>query len=154
MGTIADLPNPIRPVVKGVLHLAGEQRKCHMFSMARNGGLTVREFWELVADVEAFRNKYIAFLRDGGFDILLLPGVALPALLHGQSKDLNQCCTYTFLANLLGWPAGICPVTQVKDEEQCYPLEKLPTCQRDSLAHAAARIMVGSAGLPVGVQLF
>jgi len=150
---IADLPNVLRPVVRLLLGFLGENRKRHMLSCTRSGGLTVRQYWELVADVDAFRASWIELLREGDFDAVLLPGPGLPALKHGQSKDLNQCCTYTFLFNLLGWPAGICPVTEVRGDEQSYPLDRLPKCQRDSIAKKCAEAMDSSAGLPIGVQL-
>lgn len=150
---IADLPNMLRPVIRMILGMAGEMRKRYLFSTTRSGGVSARDFWAAVADVEAFRKDYVRFMQDGGYDILLLAGPALPALLHGKSSELHQTCCYTFLLNLLGWPAGICPITCVQDSEQCYPSESLPPCQRDKLAKLADQSMRSSAGLPVGVQL-
>jgi Asp-tRNA(Asn)/Glu-tRNA(Gln) amidotransferase A subunit family amidase len=44
-------------------------------------------------------------------------------------------------------------VTLVKPEETEYPIQDLPVSQRDSLAACAAKVMVGSEGLPMGVQI-
>eukprot|EP00928_Gymnodinium_smaydae_P088641 TRINITY_DN72707_c0_g1_i1.p1 TRINITY_DN72707_c0_g1~~TRINITY_DN72707_c0_g1_i1.p1 ORF type:complete len:636 (+),score=76.29 TRINITY_DN72707_c0_g1_i1:51-1958(+) len=150
---ISDTPNALRPIIRTLLRLVGEHRKRHLFRMARDGGISAREFWELVAAVEAFKQRYMRFIHGEGFDILLLPGPALPALPHGQSKELNQANSYNFLLNLLGWPAGTCPITHVSTDEQSYPLDDLPLNQRDSIARNASAVMAGSAGLPVGVQL-
>mmetsp|Transcript_41988 Transcript_41988/g.90173 ORF Transcript_41988/g.90173 Transcript_41988/m.90173 type:complete len:649 (-) Transcript_41988:162-2108(-) len=150
---LADFPNFLRPPVQGLLGLMKETRKQKLFGMSRNGGWSVRQYWEILADIEAYRSSWANLFAEQNFDVLLLPGLALPALKHGESKNLNQACSYTFLLNLLGWPAGTCPITQVQSDEQSYPMEALPVDQRDSIAKLANASMQGSAGLPVGVQL-
>jgi Asp-tRNA(Asn)/Glu-tRNA(Gln) amidotransferase A subunit family amidase len=70
-----------------------------------------------------------------------------------MAADLIPALSYTFLANLLHWPAGTVPVTTVQSSEEVYPVDKLPRTQRDSLARLVAKSIVGSQGLPVGVQV-
>ena len=55
---------------------------------------------------------------------------------------------YTALYNLLGYPAGIVPNTRVRPGE-----ESDRAASRDILEQAARKVELGSAGLPVGVQV-
>jgi len=72
----------------------------------------------------------------------------LPALTHGASKDLATVGAYACLYNLLGWPAGVVPVSRVRENEQ---VGRQPS--RDIVAKVALQVEQGSVGLPVGVQV-
>lgn len=152
---ISDIPNLARPAITKILQFMGEKRKAFLLSTCKSGGLNVYDFWQVTADIEEYRSQWRKLLRSRPepFDTLLLPGPALPALIHGESKHLSQMCCYTFFGNLLGWPMGICPVTQVRADEQNYPVDKLPDCQHDSIAKLCDRSLKDSKGLPVGVQI-
>jgi fatty acid amide hydrolase len=52
------------------------------------------------------------------------------------------------LYNLLGYPAGVVPVTRVRADE-----ETERETSRDVIPRAARTVESGSAGLPVGVQV-
>jgi fatty acid amide hydrolase len=81
-------------------------------------------------------------------DVVLSPAYGLPALTHGSAGELFDALTYTCVANLLGLPAGVVPVTSVgPDEESDRPDSRDPV---DRLARSIER---GSAGLPVAVQV-
>ena len=54
---------------------------------------------------------------------------------------------------MLGWPAGVVPVTTVRNEEQHYRMEDIPANQRDPIAKIAANVMEGSEGLPMSVAV-
>ncbi|CAM9236267.1 unnamed protein product [Phaeothamnion confervicola] len=150
---IADLPNFVRPAVAAALGLRGEKRRASMFRVTRDGGISAREYWGLTTAQMHMCRAFAAALATQKLDVLLFPAVALPAWQHGGSTELTPSLTYTFLANLLHWPAGVVPVTRVRADEQEYPLEALPGDQRDGVAGKAALAMAGSAGMPVGVQL-
>jgi fatty acid amide hydrolase len=84
----------------------------------------------------------------GPFDLILCPACALPALTHGSSRDLILAGGYTALYNVLGYPTGIVPVTRVRSDEE---IGRPPS--RDIVEQAAGKVELGSAGLPVGVQV-
>ncbi|CAM9647543.1 unnamed protein product, partial [Hapterophycus canaliculatus] len=119
----------------------------------RNNGLSVRQYYDLVADTFDLRSKWEEAVIKAGLDAVIFPPVALPALPHGTAKNLTPAFTYAFIANLLSWPAGVVPVTLVRPDEEDYDLEKLPANQRDATAQFAREACRGSAGLPVGVQV-
>ncbi len=79
---------------------------------------------------------------------MICPQHALPALLHGSTEHLATAGSYGYLANVLGVPAGVVPVTTVRADEQ----HERPG-GRDAVDRAAAAVDAGSAGLPVGVQV-
>jgi fatty acid amide hydrolase len=84
----------------------------------------------------------------GPFDIILCPACALPAFTHGSSRDLATAGGYATLYNVLGYPTGIVPFTRVQADEE---VGRRPS--RDLVEQAAYKVEVGSAGLPVGVQV-
>ncbi|CAM9849086.1 unnamed protein product [Choristocarpus tenellus] len=116
-------------------------------------GLPVRQYWKLVGATYDLRLKWENAFEAAGLDAVIFPPAALPALPHGSSKDLTPAFSYTFLANLLHWPAGVVPVTTVRPEEEEYRMETLPPNQRDTIARFAEKALRGSEGLPVGVQI-
>ena len=75
----------------------------------------------------------------------------LPAYRHGQAGHLFHSCSYTFLFNVLHVPAGVVPVTTVREDEQHY--EDGGIHRRERIIAMAQEACRGSAGLPIGVQL-
>ena len=99
------------------------------------------------------REKWGQSFIEAGVDAIIHPALPTPALPHGISGDFTAAFSYSFLANMLMWPAGVVPVTTVKENEQQYRMEDIPFDQRDSFAKLANKVMVGSAGLPVSLSI-
>ena len=144
------LPNFFRPLTIRILHMLGEHRKALLIGAIKNGGLNVREYWEVVSDAIDIRNAYDNAFREREYDALLMPGLGVTALPHGMAPDLLSALSYTFLANLLSWPAGTVPVTVTQSNEEEYVA---PPIEHDSIYRLSAQACKGSAGLPVGVQI-
>ena len=102
----------------------------------------------LVAQIGQFRNTTAAQLADRGIDAVLSPTAALPAIRHGASYDLGLMGSYAAIYNALGWPAGTVPFTRVRPGE-----ESNRDTGRDRVLKKAMASELGSAGLPIGVQL-
>ena len=86
---------------------------------------------------------------DGGpLDAILCPAVALPAFVHGACRDLGLAGSYSMLANILGFPAGVVPLTRVRAGEEVSGRRSFDVVER--AAHATEK---GSIGLPVAVQI-
>jgi fatty acid amide hydrolase len=83
-----------------------------------------------------------------GFDVVLCPPYALPALTHGSSGDLVAAASYAWPFNIAGLPAGTVAATRVQPGEESDRQES-----RDAADKTARRVEEGSAGLPVGVQV-
>ena len=80
--------------------------------------------------IAAYRRSFAATLDAQKLDAVLGPVYAVPAVLHGTSGEAARGQSYASLWNVLGYPAGVAPVTVVAPAED----------------RAAA-------GLPVGVQV-
>jgi fatty acid amide hydrolase len=80
--------------------------------------------------IARYRRTFAGALDAEALDGVICPAYPVPAVPHGTSGDVIRGQSYTSLWNLLGYPAGVVPVTTVAAGE-------------DS----------GAAGLPVGVQV-
>lgn len=86
-----------------------------------------------------------------GYDAVVCPVSALPALPHGTASKLVVAAAPCMLANLLDLAAGAVPVTRVRPEEE--DRRATVKSRRDRVVRAAAETDRGSRGLPVGVQV-
>lgn len=154
MNVAANLPDWLRALACFVLQSMGrEHRLTNLIGHARQKGVDARTLFRVNIELQRFQQAYVRFMRDEKLDALLLPVSALPATTHGKSTRMMYAAAYSFLPNILHWPAGVCPVTRVRADEQTYDISALPKRQQDSLAAIAAEQIKGTAGLPVGVQL-
>ena len=86
------------------------------------------------------------------FDFIICPGNATPALPHKAMHDAVSSCGYTFLWNLLDYPAGIIPVTKVDPSKDALPSDFKPVngVEVGAYKHYDA---VKMAGLPCAIQV-
>jgi fatty acid amide hydrolase len=113
------------------------------------GALSVDQYWNLVEEGNQYRRRFLAAIDAGGYEALLCPPHALPAPPHNSSAlSATKASSYAMLYNLLGFPAGVAPVTQVREGE-----ESERSVGEDSVECAARAVEMNSAGLPVGVQV-
>lgn len=151
MYRISNIPNWIRSIARPILKLKGEERKLVALSVTRSGGISVRTKRHLFRDLQIFRQRWLDAIEP--YDCILSPGLPLPPFRHDTCGRILVSAMYTCLANLLQWPCGACPVTKVREDEECYPVDALPPEQQDDWAREGAKIMPGSKGLPMGVQI-
>lgn len=115
---------------------------------------TINERWALVARREAYREHFYNAFRESGVDFLLTVPNATPAIPHRGLYNSFSSCLYTFLFNIVDYPAGVIPVTKVDRDLDSLPpsfdLKKLNGVAKGAyLNYDAAKMH----GLPVGVQL-
>jgi fatty acid amide hydrolase len=135
-----------RRVVSFLSSLMGQPR---LAGAARAGGRRSADgYWQLIAERTAYRERFLAALDRGGYDAILCPPYAFPAVLHGRTLDVSPGQSYAALYNLLGMPAGVISVTRVRaGEESDRPKS------REIVERVAYASELGSAGLPIGVQV-
>eukprot|EP00002_Diphylleia_rotans_P030355 TRINITY_DN622_c0_g1_i1.p1 TRINITY_DN622_c0_g1~~TRINITY_DN622_c0_g1_i1.p1 ORF type:complete len:599 (-),score=128.60 TRINITY_DN622_c0_g1_i1:144-1940(-) len=146
---MANLPTWARSTMTKLLSMANNPRAAALNKAG--GAKTAYELQEITAELLAYIDKFTKDVMEAGIDIIICPGLSLPALQHGWSKDLNPSVSYTMLFNLLRYPAGTVPVTRVRPDE-CHYETSRPEHQ-DILTKRAKAAMVGASGLPVGVQV-
>ena len=136
-------------LLRAVLRIAGQR------GLADNtralGHAETWRYWEQVERLMAYRERFLRALdeADGGaVDAVLCPAVALPAFVHGACRDLGLAGSYSMLANILGFPAGVVPLTRVRAGEEVSSRRSFDVIER--AAHTTEK---GSTGLPVAVQI-
>ena len=145
----ATMSAPLRWLVVAVLRALGMTRAADLLELARRR--SARELWALVERRDAFKARLMQAMSAARLDALLAPALAVPAFLHGQSRDITPACAPAFIFNLVGFPAGVLPVPRRVDESECH--YDAPLGQRDPCAAAMRAALAGAAGLPVAVQV-
>ncbi|CAF1381919.1 unnamed protein product [Adineta steineri] len=145
----AKLPNFLRPFLARLMCIVGERRNAN--TVRSIGSKSAYEYFDLIIDLKNYMNTWLDDLRKNKIDLLLTPVNALPAFRRGQSGHLFNACSYTCLFNVLHLPAGVVPMTLVRDDEQYY--EDIGHLNNDIALSMAKETCRQSAGLPVGVQL-
>jgi fatty acid amide hydrolase len=114
------------------------------------GAVSVERYWQLVEKLNQYRHHFLSALDAERFDALLCPPYALPAPTHDSDGSLNvaNAGSYAILANVLGLPAGVAPITRVRPGE-----ESERSVGNNNVERAARAVEMNSAGLPVGVQV-
>jgi len=133
-----------RPLIELALRATSRGR---LLEITRNlGDGSANAYFAAVETLAELRAQALDAMR--GADIVLSPASALPALRHGASAELGGIGSYTLAWNVLGWPAGVVPWTQVREgEESDRPIT------RDVGDRVARETERGSVGLPIGVQV-
>jgi fatty acid amide hydrolase len=147
--SLGALPRTLVKLLQPVMRAVGQSTLA--LGLEPFGYRDTAHYWQLVEAQHDYRERFARSLdaaAGGPFDVILCPPCALPALTHGSTKDLATVGAYACLYNLLGYPAGVVPISRVREDEQ---VGRLPS--RDVIEKAALRVEQGSAGLPVGVQV-
>ena len=142
---VATLPAGVRRGLARALSLAGEKRAAGMLSVM--GEKKVAELWRLTDRLRAYRFRVLDAMDAAKVDVIVCPAYATPALPHGFAKNFTLASSYSMVWNAVQFPAGVVPVTRVRDHETVRRAAK------DSIEKHAARVDKASAGLPVGVQI-
>lgn len=135
-------------VVRGLLRTLGQPTLSDVLS--HFGNTSAADYWRLTEQLSDYRSNFAQAMAkaDGGLDLILGPACALPPFVHGATKDVGLAGAHTLLYNVLGYPAGVVPVTQVQPDEETERPRSV-----DVVEKAARACEIGSAGLPVGVQI-
>ena len=121
----------------------------HTSNLVRSiGRRSAHDYLRLTKRRSQYRTKFLTAMARGGFDAIICPVDALPAMIPGTSEDLIHALSYSATYNVLGMPGGAVAATRVRPGEESNRPES-----RDVVERAARRTEKGSAGLPVGVQV-
>ncbi len=143
---LARLPNVMLPVLGGLLKGRGAGRLSRM--VMAGAKQSAAGYLDLAGDRLTYEFRMRDTLAAGGFDAILLPAAPLPAVRHGDTVGLADFWGACLLFNVLGWPAGVVPVTRVRPGEESDRPDS-----REKSERLARVVEGGSAGLPIGVQI-
>lgn len=138
-------PAWVRALMQKLLMRSGDVHAAKL--IASLGEKAPAQLFKLVAELRAWRAEVLADMQAGGITLLLSPPYPVAAFPHGGSRNFTLGGSYAMFANALQLPAGVVPVTTVREGEG-------EDAGGDGLAGKLARAnAVGSTGLPVGVQV-
>jgi fatty acid amide hydrolase len=145
MRQLARVPTTARRVVVGATRAFGQDGLALM--LGAMGEKSVGELWRVTDRLRAYLTTMLEAMDAQRIDLLLCPPYATCALPHGGSKGFTLASSYSILFNVTQFPAGVVPVTRVREDEASRP------SGRDTVTQRAAEADAGSAGLPVGAQV-
>jgi fatty acid amide hydrolase len=146
---MAGRSRPTLALMGGLLQMLGQHGLAS--GISQFGHRDTWHYWQLVEAQMDYQQRFLNALdhdEGGPFDLILCPAASLPAWTHGAAQNLVLGGAYAALYNLLGYPAGVVPVTRIRPDEE---VGRRPA--RDIVQQTAYKVEQGSAGLPVGVQV-
>lgn len=146
---LSGMPPALRRMVAGLLSAIGQKGLGGNMRMFASG--SVADYWRVVEDQMDYRAAYATALDSppgGPVDLVLMPAYGVPAVRHGASANMPVAGSYSLLSPVLGYPAGVVPVTRVRVTEESGRAKS-----SDVVHKTAFEADRESAGLPVGVQL-
>lgn len=143
---LASLPGVLRSACGAWFQWRDEPLLGDLYSFAKKR--TVRGYWQLMAEILAFREEFWQTWQREKLDACIMPPFATAAFRRGASLDMIMAGGFAFLANLLDWPAGVVPVGYVTTQRETDRPHGA-----DSIQRVARRSELGSVGLPIAVQV-
>lgn len=99
-------------------------------------------------EVADYKRCFLEAMQRENIDAILGPVAALPAFPHRSTEFIGLGGTYTMLYNVLGFPAGVAQISNVREDEAVGRNAGIDLTMR-----AAAKAEKISAGLPLAVQI-
>lgn len=145
---LGKVPRRLRGLVRVAMRAGGQTRLADALATAATLRPIPRD--RLLADLDAYRRRFARTMAAASVDVLVCPPYATPAFRHGQGDQLSiwSSGSYATLFSALGFAAGVVAATRVREGE-----ESDRSAGRDPSERAARAAEIGSAGLPVGVQI-
>jgi fatty acid amide hydrolase len=133
-------------IVKAMLRLARRSKTVEVIECFGPYGAVA--YWTACERQLDYQARWRAVLDTQHLDVVLSPAAALPAVKHGATVEVGVMGAYTCLYNVLGWPAGVVPVTRVREDEETSTQRT-----RDVADVTAVVTERSSKNLPIGVQV-
>jgi fatty acid amide hydrolase len=146
---LSGMPPALRGLVAGLLSAIGQKGLAG--NMRAFAGGSAADYWRAVEDQMSYRAAFAAALdasAGGPVDLVLMPAYGVPAVRHGASANMPVAGAYSLLSPVLGYPAGVVPVTRVRAGEEVGRRQSSDVVHKTALEADRE-----SAGLPIAVQL-
>jgi fatty acid amide hydrolase len=146
---LARLPHSLRKAAALLLGSLGQKHTANTMRAFASGSAS--DYWRLTERVMEFQARFGDALErapGGPVDLVLMPAFAVPAVPHKATINMPFAGAYALFSPVLGYPAGVVPLTRVRPDEESGRRKSFDVVERTALEVDRA-----SAGLPVGVQL-
>ena len=102
--------------------------------------------------VRGFQSKlfgrFIDKMEEAGVDVILSPGMPIPAIKLYSSNECILMCCYMYAWNFLNLASGVMKITDVREGEDYFETDK-----EDEMAKSMEENAKGTVGLPVGISI-
>jgi fatty acid amide hydrolase len=143
---LTSMPSALVPILARVLRSRGERRLSNMALNTRSQ--SAAGLMNILGDRLRYEMTFTQALDTNRYDAILCPALPVVAPPHGKTNEMADFWGSLLLFNVLGMPAGVAPITMVRDGETgSYDTDADKAVQT---AHETER---GSVGLPVAVQI-
>jgi fatty acid amide hydrolase len=146
---VARMPRSLRRVAAALLASLGQKRTAATMRHFASG--SAYDYWQATERVMEFQAGFRDALDrapGGPIDLVLMPAYAVPAVPHKATMNMPFAGSYALFSPILGYPAGVAPLTRVRPHEEAGRRKSFDVVER-----TAFETDCGSAGLPVAVQL-
>ncbi|XP_066297891.1 fatty-acid amide hydrolase 1-like [Branchiostoma lanceolatum] len=101
--------------------------------------------------IQDYVREFLDAWEEADIDVLLCPATPIPAFKVEGVSALSETTLYTFIFNLLNFPAGVVPVTKVTEEDDRL-LDDYIGSNNDIFDRYVRQATKGAVGMPVAVQ--
>ncbi|MCB9135840.1 MAG: amidase [Anaerolineales bacterium] len=143
---ITKMPNAMIPVISALLARGNEGRLSRMLKNARKQ--SAEGLFNLMGKRLEYESRFLGAMAAGQFNALLCPLSPLPPVRHGDTNNLADFWGTATMFNVLGFPAGVAPITRVRPGEETERPDS-----REKSEQVARAVEQGSTGLPIAVQV-
>lgn len=147
---LANLPYIVRALFSDLIDSMGYHRWANLMKNMKE--LQAHEYFTVVYKLAKCKKEFYDTWIKEGYDTLLMPGDALPALKHGSANSLALSGCYMYLGNAVNLASGVVPVTKVRPGEDTY--ETSGSKEHDLFHKKACESIKGSVGMPVSVCIY
>ncbi len=147
MRRVAHLPRVARMGMARAARMMGEERLSTLLSNL--GEKPIDQLWKMTTRRNQLMLDEQTHWQKLGLDAVVCPLLATPAAPLGEANDFSIAFSYAVRANVLNRPAGVIPVTRVREQEANAANPR----QGDRFERRAQAILGRATGLPVGVQV-
>ncbi|VDP10207.1 unnamed protein product [Soboliphyme baturini] len=110
----------------------------------------VSDVRETFSDIDEYVTLFTKAWKENDMQALICPPFPFPAVAAKYTSFLSSACFSTVLFNMLNFPAGVVPVTEVTENDEA---DMLTYSLKFISPYVVQSAMKGSVGLPVGVQV-
>ncbi|KAL4484606.1 hypothetical protein ABPG74_019783 [Tetrahymena malaccensis] len=112
--------------------------------------LSAPEYLRNCDSILKYRQKVISFFQEHKIQAIISPCFSHPAVAHDMFRESTINSIYNLIWNVVNFPSGVVPVTQVRKDEQHYTNSRI----KDKFSKLLdQRMRQNTEGMPVGVQI-
>ena len=116
------------------------------------GDSSIEHYSQGILNLREFSQNFDKIISENNLDGFICPSNLLPAFRHYESKEVAISVVINVISNIVDYPSTVIPVTKVTKEDLSEIYDD-PFFPNDHFVQETRKVLVGSEGLPVGIQV-